>query len=805
MRTLLFFLCFIGFSIHTYAQKIQVLSLETQQPISGVAIYNSEKTKTGITNFEGFVNISAFTSDEAINFQHVAHLGATFTKTEINAYANRILLQILPSTLDEIVLSVSKFGQRKRDIPQQIVSVTSDDVRFRNPQTAADLLESSGQVYVQKSQLGGGSPMIRGFSTNRLLITVDGVRFNTAIFRGGNVQNVISIDPFSIENTEIILGPGSVVYGSDAVGGVINFYTLKPRFSFEKGVDISGNVLGRYATASNEKTGHFDINFGMKEWAFLTSVSYSDFDDLKMGSNGPDDYLRNEYVVTVNGVDTVIENEDPLLQRFTGYDQINIMQKVRYMPVEQWDFELGLFYTSTSDYPRYDRLIRKKDGEFRSSEWYYGPQEWYNGNLQISHQQDGIALFDDSKFTLSYQRFEESRNFRDFGDIILFETDETVGAYSGGIDLTKKVAPKSTIYYGIEYIYNKVGSEGKQTNINSGAVMPDASRYPDGATWQSMAAYASLQAKLSTTVSFQGGLHYNHILVDADFTENNQFFDLPFTEANVSTGALTGSAGLTWQPNNVLGWRLNFGTAFRAPNVDDVGKIFDSEPGSVVVPNPDLEAEYAYNGELGATLNFENVVKLDVAGYYTVLKDALVRRDFNLNGKTEILYKGELSNVQAIQNAGRAEVYGFEAGLEVNFCSSLQLTSQYNFTDGFTLEEDGSEVPIRHAAPPFGNTHLMFKKEKWRLDAFMEYNGQFSFDDLAPTQQNNAFLYAKDKNGNPFSPSWHTLNFAVQYQITDDLQLTTTLENITDQRYRPYSSGIAAPGRNFIISASYNF
>jgi hemoglobin/transferrin/lactoferrin receptor protein len=805
MRTLLFFLCSIGFSIHTYAQKIQVLSLETQRPISGVAIYNSEKTKTGITDFKGFVDISAFTSDEAINFQHIAHLGATFTKTEINAYANRILLQILPSTLDEIILSVSKFGQRKRDIPQQIVSVTSDDVRFRNPQTAADLLKSSGQVYVQKSQLGGGSPLIRGFSTNRLLITVDGVRFNTAIFRGGNVQNVISIDPFSVENTEVILGPGSVVYGSDAVGGVINFYTSKPRFSFEKGMDVSGNVLGRYATASNEKTGHFDINFGMEEWAFLTSVSYSDFGDLKMGSHGPDDYLRNDYVVTVNGVDTVIENDDPQLQRFTGYDQINIMQKVRYMPVEQWDFELGLFYTTTGDYPRYDRLIQKKDGEFRSAEWYYGPQKWYSGNLQISHQQDGVALFDDSRFTVSYQRFTEGRNRRDFGDAILFENDETVSAYSGEIDLTKKVAPKSTIYYGLEYIYNKVGSEGKQTNILSENITPDASRYPDDATWQSMAAYASLQAKVSTTVSFQGGLRYNHILVDADFTENNQFFDLPFTEANVSTGALTGSAGLTWQPNNVLGWRLNFGTAFRAPNVDDVGKIFDSEPGSVVVPNPDVEAEYAYNGELGATLNFENVVKLDVAGYYTVLKDALVRRDFNLNGKTEILYKGELSNVQAIQNAGRAEVYGFEAGLEVNFCSSLQLTSQYNITDGFTLEEDGSEVPIRHAAPPFGNTHLMFKKEKWRLDAFMEYNGQFSFEDLAPTQQNNAFLYAKDKNGNPFSPSWHTLNFAAQYQITDDLQLTTTLENITDQRYRPYSSGIAAPGRNLIISASYNF
>jgi len=804
MRTFLFLLFFIGFSIFAFAQKVLVLDQDNQDPISGVAVFNDEKSKSGITDFDGYVDISIFTEIENITFQHISHNSIVLTKAKIVEKGNIVPLQLMASALDEIVLSVAKFGQQKRDIPQQIVSVTSEDVLFRNPQTAADLLASSGQVYVQKSQLGGGSPLIRGFSTNRLLITVDGVRFNTAIFRGGNVQNVISIDPFVVEHTEVILGPGSVVYGSDAVGGVMNFYTQNPRFSFEKGLDFSGNVLGRYASASNEKTGHFDFNFGMKEWAFLSSVTYSDFDDLKMGSNGPDDYLRTEYVETINGIDTVVKNDDSKVQRFTGYDQINLMQKIRFMPSEQWDFNLGLFYTTTSDYSRYDRLIRKKDGQFRSAEWYYGPQEWISGNLQISHSPSEVKWFDDSKITVSYQQFKESRNDRDFESTVLFETDETVNAYSGGLDFNKKIG-KNNLFYGLEYVYNKVGSEGKQTQIINGLTAPDASRYPDGATWQSIAAYVSLQTKLSQTVSFQGGLRYNHILVNADFSENNEFFELPFSEANVDTGALTGSAGITWQPNKILGWRLNLGTAFRAPNVDDIGKIFDSEPGSVVVPNPDVEAEYAYNVEVGTTLNFEETVKLDMAVYYTILIDALVRRDFSLNGETEIVYQGELSNVQAIQNAGRAEVYGFEVGLEINFSTALQLISRYNITDGFTEEGDGIRAPIRHAAPQFGNTHLVFKKETWKLDAYVDYNGQLDFEDLAPSQQNNAFLYAKDDNGNPFSPSWYTLNFAAQYRITSELQLTATLENITDQRYRPYSSGIAAPGRNLILAARYKF
>lgn len=582
----------------------------------------------------------------------------------------------------------------------------------------------------------------------------------------------------------------------------MNFYTKKPKFSFEDGVAVSGNGTARYATANNEKTGHFDFNIGLKEWAFLTSVTYSDFDDLRMGSHGPDDYLRNEYVEIIDGVDTVIENDDPRVQRPTGYNQINTMQKVRYMPSDTWDFNLGLFYTTTSDYPRYDRLIRKRDGALRSAEWYYGPQEWMSGNLQARNTAYNNGFFDESIATISFQRFKESRNDRDFGATTLFQTEEIVNAYTAAWDFEKDWN-KTKFNYGVEYVYNKVNSEGQQKDVNTGATTPDASRYPDGSTWQSLAGYASLQSKFTETLSFQGGLRYNHILVDATF--DDQFFDFPFSEANISTGALTGSAGLAWQASDILGWKLNFGTAFRAPNIDDVGKIFDSEPGSVVVPNPNLKPEYAYNGELGATLDFSKVFKIEMATFYTILNDALVRRDFNLNGITEIEYQGELSNVQAIQNAAKAEVYGFEVGLEVNFSKNVQLTSHYNITDGFSEEDDGTKAPSRHIAPQFGNSHFIYKWNKLKLDAFTEYNSQFDFEDLAPSQVNNDFLYALDENGNPFSPNWYTLNFGAQYQVTQALQVNAVLENITDQRYRTYSSGISAAGRNLIVAASYAF
>lgn len=800
MKLPILLLLFISPFASIFSQKIQVMKIESQKPVSGVAVYNTEKTKSGITDFDGIVDISKFSENEEITFQHISHVNISLTKKEILITGNRVYLMINANTLDEVVLSIAKFELRKKEIPQKIVSVTSEDIFFKNPQTSADLLKSSGRVYIQKSQLGGGSPLIRGFSTNRLLIAVDGVRFNSAIFRGGNVQSVISIDPFTIDRTEIVLGPGSVVYGSDAIGGVMNFYTKKPKFSFVDGFSFSGNAVARYSSASNEKTGHIDFNIGMKEWSFLTSVSYTDFDDLKMGKYGLDDYLRYEYVETINGEDVVVINPDPRVQVPTGYDQINTMQKIRYMPSENWDYNFGLFYTTTSEYPRYDRLIRDKNEELLYAIWDYGPQEWLSGNLHISN--NSTTFYDKSILVLSYQRFKESRLGRVFGDINLFEYKEKVDAYTAALDFTKKIK-NSKLFYGVEYVLNNVNSTGEETNITTGISQAIASRYPDGSSWQSMAVYSSLQLKLSEGVSFQTGIRYNHILLKANF--DTSFFDFPFSEANINTGALTGSAGLTWQASDILGWKFNFSTAFRAPNIDDVGKIFDSEPGSVVVPNPDLKPEYAYNGEVGVLFNINEAVKLDFTTYLTILDDALVRRDFSINGETEIEYQGELSNVQAIQNASMAEIYGFEAGLEINFTKQLQLTSQYNFTDGFEKEEDGSKVAVRHVAPQFGNTHLVWKNKKWKFDAFTEYNGQFDFEDLAPSEQNKSYLYAKDKNGNPFSPSWYTVNFGAQYQITKALRINTILENLTNQRYRTYSSGIAAPGLNLIAAMSYKF
>ena len=784
-------------------QEIVILDEEDHQPIPNVIVYNWDKSRTVLSDFDGKCDLSKFDLGERITFTHIGYQNYRSTKSHA-VRKGKLYLALIAEQLDEVVMSISKWEQQKKDIPQKISLMNAKTIEFTASQTSADLLQNSGKVFVQKSQLGGGSPMIRGFATNRLLLSVDGVRMNNAIFRGGNIQNVISIDPFTIKSTEVIFGPGSVIYGSDAIGGVMNFYTNNPQFSKTDSLEVFGKSNYRYSSANNENTVHVDFNLGKREWAFLSSLTYNNFGDLKMGSHGPNSYLRNNYVVTENGQDRLQENDNAKKQVPTGYDQINVMQKVLFRPNSNWNINLSAYYSETSDYSRYDRLIRpSKDGlGLRSAEWSYGPQKWFMGNLQFYKNGKG-KFYDGLKITTAYQNFVESRNDRGFGDDIRYGSKENVDAISANVDFENKRIGNLRLYYGGEYVFNKIGSAGNEFNIETMVTSPSASRYPDNSTWQTLAGYISGELRAKPNFTFLSGLRYSHVWIDAIFDQT--FYSFPFNDADLSTGALTGSLGFSWFPKADLQLTFNGSTGFRAPNIDDVGKIFDSEPGSVVVPNPDLEPEYAYNLEVGIQKNFNDRLMLKGASFYTYLVDALVRRDFQFNGNSEIMYNGELHNVQAIQNAAKAYVYGFEFGLDAFLSENLSVNANLTFTEGIEEEQDGTDTPGRHVAPTFGDFHIVWKNQKLKTDLFANFNGEISFGDLAMSEKTKDYIYAVDADGNPYSPSWYTLNFRSQYQLSHALKFTANLENFTDQRYRSYSSGIVAPGINLILGVGYTF
>jgi hemoglobin/transferrin/lactoferrin receptor protein len=703
--------------------------------------------------------------------------------------------------IDEVVVSAARWQQPSSDVPLKVVTILPGEINFENPQTTADLLGISGKVFIQKSQQGGGSPMIRGFATNRLLYSVDGVRMNTAIFRGGNLQNIISLDPFTMENSEVLFGPGSVIYGSDAIGGVMSFQTLTPQLSYSGTALTSGKAVARYSAANNEKTGHFDVNAGWKKWAFVTSVSSFDFDHLRQGSHGPDEYVKPYYVQRQDAGDVIVYQDDPLIQNPTAYSQINMMQKVRFKPGEKLGFQYGFHYSETSLYGRYDRHNRVKNGLPRYAEWNYGPQKWMMNNLSFTCKGENI-LYDRTTLRVAQQSFEESRIDRSLNKSDRTIQTEEVDACSVNLDFIKSTSTKNTLYYGLEYVLNDVTSTGEVEDITAGTTEDGPSRYPQ-AKWKSMAIYANDQFKVSEKFLLQAGIRYNKFKIDAGF--DTTFYSFPFTKANMDKGALTGSIGGVFRPSGDWVISVNLATAFRAPNVDDMGKVFDSEPGSVVVPNPGLDAEYAYSADFGAAKIFGDMVKIDLSVYYTKLNDALVRRDFTLNGLDSMMYDGMMSKVQAIQNAADAEVYGFQAGIEIKLPEGLGFSSDFNYQHGEEELDDGTTSPSRHAAPAFGISKLTYTSNLLKLELYAAYQAEFGYDDLAVSEQEKTEIYAIDSNGNAYAPSWYTLNFKGMYKINKNLSVSAGIENLTDQRYRPYSSGVSAPGRNFIISLTETF
>ncbi len=785
------------------AQIITINDAFSSEALEMATVYQEERSISVFTNSEGHAEISQFRDLNEIKISRLGYQTIELDYSEFEKLNYLILMEPVAFRMDEIVVSATKWGLSANKSPARIISISAKTVSLQNPQTAADLLGSSGEVFIQKSQQGGGSPMIRGFAANRLLYSIDGVRMNSAIFRSGNLQNVISLDPLAIEKTEVFFGPGSVIYGSDAIGGVMSFQTLTPEFSLNDHALITGKALSRYASASNELTGHFDINLGGKKWASLTSLSYSSYQDLKMGSEGPDDYLKRFYVQRINNADNVMENPDPEVQDPSGYDQINLMQKIRFSPAKSWDFQYAFHYSETTEYARYDRLIEtQSNGLPVSAVWNYGPQKWMMNQLSFRSDLRNI-LYDSMILRLSQQFFEESRIDRKFNHHRLRTNLEEVQAYTANLDF-EKIAGKHRLFYGTEYILNHVRSAGSAVDIRDGSPIYVPDRYPQS-DWSSYAVYLNYQLELSGKTVIHAGARYNAFDIQSDFTRHLEFFPFDFTASSIRNSAVTGSLGAVFSPDKSWKISINAGTGFRAPNVDDIGKIFDFVSGEVIVPNTDLSAEYAYNAELGISKVFGNMIRLDLNGFYTYLDHAMVRREFKVNGQDSILYDGVMSKVYAIQNAAFGTVYGFNLGAEIKLPAGFSLSTRYNYQLGREEMDNGTVSPSRHAAPAFGISRVNWEKDRLSMQWYVMYSDEVSNEELNPEEQGKPFIYAKDQQGNPWSPAWYTLNFKAMYQFHQNMTIISGVENITDQRYRPYSSGLAAPGRNFLLTLKLHF
>lgn len=794
---------FLIVSTFLTGQEIQIFDAKNNEPLEFVFLTDKAMNISSTSTIDGKVDISAFQNSEKIVFQLLGYKIKTVSYEDIKESNFLILLEPLFNALDDIIISATRWNQTSGNVPAKVSRITTRDIKMQNPQTAADLLGSTNEVFIQKSQQGGGSPMIRGFSTNRLLYVVDGVRMNSAIFRAGNIQNVISLDALALSKAEVLFGPGSVIYGSDALGGVMVFQTILPHLAEDKKIRIKGNSVSRYSSANNEITNHADIQLGLKNFSSVSSLTYSKFGHLTMGKNGLDEYLKPFYVERIDNRDIVVTNPNSRIQNPSGYDQINLMQKFRFQPSKNWDLQYGFHYSETSAYARYDRLIETgSNGLPLSAVWNYGPQKWILNNFSFSHLRP-YKFYDGFTFRIAHQIFEESRIDRRFNHHRLRTQIENVKAYSGNIDFNKRLG-SHYLYYGAEYVLNKVISLGSAVDIRNGAPIKVPDRYPKS-DWNSMALYINHQYSISDKIYIQTGLRFNKFGIESDFTRHLSFYNFDFTSASVRNKSVNGSLGLVYRADPTWKISANISNGFRAPNVDDIGKIFDFGPREVIVPNTALGAENAYNLELGINKTIGNYIQIDATAFYTYLDNAIVRREFTVGGQDSIIFNGVKSKVYALQNAAFATIYGFNAGLKLTLPVGLKFSSRYNYQIGVEEMDNGEVSKSRHGAPTFGINQITYENNKFTVQFSHIYNGEVSHNNLNIEESLKKFIYTKDKEGNPFCPAWYILNLKMMYEFSKNITFSGGIENIKDLRYRPYSSGLVAPGRNYIASLRVQF
>lgn len=809
MSRLLLLLC--CFSISSFAQQIRVVDAYTQEDVEGVEVEDVVLKNKKISNKFGLVFFKKLQPSTILSLSHpnYNHLELTYDEVE-----DVIYLEPTSEGLESVVLSVSRMAEKKQKIPEHIEIVTKKEIDYISPQTSADLLSNIPGVRVQKSQFGGGSPVIRGIESNRVLLVVDGVRMNNAIYRNGHLQNSITISPFALERAEIVFGPASVTYGSDALGGVVHYYTKS--LNYTKKLTVKNNVFYRHSTVNNEHSTNFSSQVSHQKWASLTNVSVSSFDDLKMGKNrthGDDDwgkvYLYSQNTDNHYNPSSTINN-DPNVQKNTGYRQVDVLQKLMLPLQEHIDLVLNGQFSTTGDIPNFGKLNDMKDGDLKFAEWYYGPQQ----RLLVSAQakfNDYKSVLKNGTFTMAYQNILESRINRDFGSLDRTSRFEEVDVYSlnGDFFIPLGKSQKDKLFYGVELVHNQVNSTAKGETLE---VMGNRvtgvtnyynadTRYPDGgSTYSSAAIYSAYRQELSKKHIINVGVRLTSTLLTANWNKNESI-DIPNNELNLKNTALTGSLGYIFQPYPTDKISLVFSKGFRAPNVDDVGKI-RTKSGKLTVPNTSLEPEHLYSAELSLAKNLPaRKLYFNSNIYYTLLSNYIGRAPSAEFG-TSINYDGESfenQDILANTNLGKAAIYGATLSAKWEFLKDVKTNAGITYTKGVSYENN---EPLSSIPPVFGNISLGLYKQLFNLALDYRFSMAKTLDEYNLIEGIDNIDESLNEEG---TPDWSVLNFNSNYQFSKNLRIQFQIQNILDVHYKEFASSISAPGRNFSAAVAYSF
>ncbi|MDA8630298.1 TonB-dependent receptor [Flavobacteriaceae bacterium] len=805
----------VFFSTLSFAQQITVKDENTNENLPDVVIFNESKSQSIITDLDGVVDLSLFSSDENIFFQLLGYSTLEILKIEV-LNGTIIYLQSESQNLEEVILSVARSESNVNQIAEKVSVIKSEDLFLSSPASGAELLELSPGVRVQKSQGGGGSPIIRGFEANRVLIVVDGVRMNNAIYRSGHLQNSITIDPNNIERAEVIFGSSSVGYGSDALGGVIHYYTKSPIL---KGSEkIKSSFTSNYTSANQGLSNNFITNYSSENWGSITSLSISKFGDIKMGEtrdHGFDEwgltplYSENSRYSYYSQPST---NSNENVQKNTGYSQVDLFQKFLIKLGDTNLLNINIQFSESSDIDRFDQLSITKGNSLKFSEWYYGPQK----RLLIS---PSLKIFPNRKFmkkgviTFGFQKINESRIKRRFNALNRSHQIEDLQVFSLNGDFDTSLNDAHSISYGVESTYNYNYSKAydqiieiqgdKITGLSKKFAIP--TRYPsNGSSYTSFASYVNWSWNMSEFFTFNIGTRLTFTGLKASWNDiisvNPQL-----SEVTLNSEALTTTVSIKLRPSKRVRINTVLSSGFRNPNIDDIGKIRENN-GLLVVPNTFLKPEYAYNLDLGIdfrSLNNRNYISL--RGFSTIISrhigrdEYVVYSDITTPDLSTVIYNGEEVTTISNKNLGNRFIHGFSIDGFSQINNNLKFDYGITYTEGDKNETYG---PLPSISPLFGSIALSYSKRGLNLKAMYKFSeakspGEYSFGGEDGLDETPFTINSEGLLNYLGTPKWSDLSIYGSKNISSTVTLRIGLTNVFDTHYRTFASGISAPGRSF--------
>ena len=827
--TLLFILC-AGF---ISAQEVTIIDALTSEPIAGVSLYNQTKDRNTISDDSGKCTVALFDEKDIISFQYMGYELKQFNKQELKRKNYIVSLNIDRKELSEVILSIARTPTKKNQIAEKVSVIDAQEIKRNRPQTGADLLLLAPSIRLQKSQGGGGSPVLRGFEANRVLLVVDGIRMNNAIYRSGHLQNAITIDPNAIERVEVVYGSSSVGYGSDALGGVVHYFTKTPRINSKD--KIKNSFSSNFNAANESFVHHFDTELSFKNWASYSSISISKFGNLRMGENrkhGYDAWGLVPFYSENKGRKYVAQptvNSNPNIQKNSGYDQVDVLQKFNIKLPKEKLLTLNIQFSNSSDIPRFDKLNEYKNGELRFAEWHYGPQKrfLFSPQLKVFPKK---KLFYKGYFTLAYQNIKESRVSRKFEELNRSHQNENVHVWSFNGDFETQKSKKRSIAYGFEWVKNKVLSSAfSQELILNGSQITGFSdptsipaRYPSaGSDYTSAAFYGNFKWDLSPKTTLTAGGRYTYTWLKARWEPNGGvypqwLFDSPIgnlTAIDNENDALTGSLSITYRPSR--SWQLNFlaSSGFRSPNIDDLGKIRESR-GILLIPNPTLKPEYANNLDFGISYFTPNKKGAFALRLYSTFLTNYIGRQFapnytdQLTGHVmELRFDEDIVQTQINDNMGAASIHGASFEGKWNLTPHLTVSSDLTFTRTDFIEGFG---PLPSILPFYGANMLQYNKDKLSVRIRNRFSSAKNPEDYSLGGEDGLDETPVELNSEGFpqfigTPSWSIFNLSGSYAWTEQLVIRAGLENVFDVHYREFASGISASGRSLMFGASLDF